>query len=327
MNTRINMQDVLTQKKMAVSGRINTLAAIVGADRIQLATVDCGDAGCWSGVVGIDIQQAAPVTVFLQDALLPPNPRWQFMERHQWRVRMARFKKVASECVIIPGDDLPPGTDLTESLGVTKYEKPIPASLAGDMVGAFPCVVPKTDETNFQAAPELVERMAVDPWYATEKADGSSCTVWNDDAGMHVCSRNWELREFTASGAGNVYWQAARQYGLDALPTGMALQFEVVGPSVQGNPMGLPMREARAFTLRDTARHMDLPMLALAQMCGQLGIPKAMTTEIGTGFRTPDQLRAMAQIRYANGKPGEGIVIRAMDSSWSFKVINLDYKD
>lgn len=28
-----------------------------------------------------------------------------------------------------------------------------------------------------------------------------------------------------------------------------------------------------------------------------------------------------------NGKPGEGIVIRAMDSSWSFKAINLNYKD
>jgi len=40
-----------------------------------------------------------------------------------------------------------------------------------------------------------------------------------------------------------------------------------------------------------------------------------------------EELRKLAEIRYPNGKPGEGIVIRAMDSSWSFKAINLLYKD
>jgi hypothetical protein len=35
----------------------------------------------------------------------------------------------------------------------------------------------------------------------------------------------------------------------------------------------------------------------------------------------------VAEIKCANGKPGEGIVIRANDSTWSFKVINLLYKE
>ena len=35
--------------------------------------------------------------------------------------------------------------------------------------------------------------------------------------------------------------------------------------------------------------------------------------------KTPEQ--------HGHAKPGEGIVIRAMDSSWSFKAINLNYKD
>lgn len=41
----------------------------------------------------------------------------------------------------------------------------------------------------------------------------------------------------------------------------------------------------------------------------------------------PEELRKLAEIRYANGKHGEGIVIRANDSGWSFKVINLLYRD
>jgi hypothetical protein len=40
-----------------------------------------------------------------------------------------------------------------------------------------------------------------------------------------------------------------------------------------------------------------------------------------------DELRKLAEIKYANGKHGEGIVVRAADQSWSFKVINLLYKD
>lgn len=317
----------MTTRKLAVAGQITQLQPITGADRIQLATVDCADAGCWMGVVGIDMVLNQPVMVFLQDALLPPDSRWAFMERHHWRVRMARFKKVPSECVILPGEALPLGTDLTAQLGVTKYEKPIPASMTGDMVGGFPDNISKTDETNFQAAPELVERMGLDAWYITEKADGTSCTVWNDAAGMHVCSRNWELKEFTATGAGNVYWRAARQYGLERLPQGYALQFEVVGPGVQGNPMGLASLEARAFNLKDTVHHVTAPHAQLEAVCTMLRIPMAKFIAAGTTARTPNELRALSQIRYANGKPGEGIVIRALDSSWSFKVINLDYKD
>lgn len=40
-----------------------------------------------------------------------------------------------------------------------------------------------------------------------------------------------------------------------------------------------------------------------------------------------DALRKLAEVKYPNGKHGEGIVIRALDSSWSFKTINLLYKD
>lgn len=313
---------------MAVVGRIVETAPIEGADRIQQAVVVCGAAGKWSGVVSKDMEVGQLATVFLQDAMLPPSDRWAFMEKHKWRVRMARFKGVPSECLILPGaPDMPPGTDMTEALGVTKYEKPIPASMSGDAFGGFPSFIPKTDEPNFQTVENWQTLLAGGGWYATEKADGTSCTAWVDDDGLHVCSRNWELKEFTVSGASNIYWRAARQYGLDRLPRGVALQFEVVGPGIQGNPMGLPAMEARAFSLYNTDTHRYEPVAELMFMCGELGIPMASVLPIETRAYTADELRKLAEIRYQNGKHGEGIVIRANDSSWSFKVINLLYKD
>lgn len=322
--------------KLAVVGKISELLSIEGADRIKQAKVVCGDAGKWSGVVGLDVEVGELVTVFLQDAVLPPHERWAFMEQRKWRVRMMRFKGVPSECLIIKGPSLDAnvGTDLTEVLGVKKHEKPVPIALAGEMVGAFPSFLPKTDEPNFQTL-DFAALMASGPWYATEKCDGTSCTAWVDEEGLHVASRNWELREFTESGAGNVYWKTARKYGLDRLTAGTALQFEICGPGIQKNPMGLKEIEARAFTVHDFIGHRcALPVQELIRTCDELEIPVARMVGVVNDNRTPqkqpitaDTLRLLADFEYPNGQPAEGVVIRAVDQSWSFKVINLDYND
>jgi len=309
--------------KLAVVGKITEVKPIDGADLIVQATVVCGDAGKWSGVVGKDTKEGDLVTVFLQDAVLPPNDRWAFMDKHKWRVRMARFKGVPSECLIVSGaPDLPPGTDLTGELGVKKHEKPLPSGMAGDMVGAFPSFLPKTDEPNFQTVD--FEQLMAQPFYVTEKADGSSCTAWVDEDGLHVASRNWELRETTATGAKNVYWVTARKYGLDNLPIGTAIQFEVVGPGVQGNPMGLSELEGRLFGafVRNGARwdRLGVPYFPAC-------MPHARRIIVEQRPHTAEELRAIAATKYPNGKHAEGVVIRAKDQSWSFKVINLSYKE
>lgn len=317
---------------LAVVGKIIELNAIAGADRIKHAVVVCGASGKWSGVVGLNHEVGELVTVFLQDALLPPgNERWAFMERFNWRVRMARFKGVASECVIIPGaPEMPPGADLGEALGVTKFYKPLPASLAGDAIGNFPSHIPKTDEPNFQTVPELVERIRTEPVVVTLKCDGSSCTAWNDEDGnLHVASRNLELREFNANGAGNSYWRAARKYDMSQIPTGCALQFEVVGPGIQSNPMGLKDVEGRAFTLHSFVHHQRQSYALLLAACQAIGIPMAgVISYMPHGeMISSEELRKLAEVKYPNGAHGEGVVIRARDSSFSLKVINLLYKD
>ena len=118
----------------------------------------------------------------------------------------------------------------------------------------------------------------------------------------------------------------AREYKLNLVDQGIALQFEIVGPGVQGNPMGLTKNEIRVFTAHQIRRG-RLAAIALIDLCDQHNLPIAKIIDHGRGTRTQDQLRKMAEIKYQNGSHGEGIVIRAIDSAWSFKVINLLYKD
>lgn len=315
--------------KIAVIGKIIMIEAIKDADRIKLATVVCGDAGRWSGVVGLNHEVGEVVTVFLQDAVLPPDDRWAFMEKHKWRVRMARFRDCPSECVIVKGaPDMPVGTDLAEVLGVTKYFKPLPESMNGEAVGNFPSFIPKTDEPNFQTVPELVEMMGKESWVATLKCDGSSCTAWNDDDGnLHVASRNLELREFNAKGASNSYWRVARKYDFSKLPKGMALQFEVCGPGIQGNPMGLKEIDGYGFTLYDYVNRKTRGSYKLAEVLAEIGMPMAPVILFANGDLSHDELRKLAEVKYPNGKHGEGIVIRGAGGGFSFKVINLLYRD
>lgn len=319
--------------KLAVIGAVSAIKPIDGADRIQQAAVDCGDEGVWSGVVTKDIKEGDKVVVFLQDAILPANERWAFMEKSKWRVRMARFKGVPSECLIVPANPLEKGMivglDVTEFLGVTKYEKPVPAAIAGDVKGNFPSFIPKTNEENFQRLRDLDVIMDGWDWVASLKYDGTSCTVWNDAEGMHVCSRNLELKEFSESGAGNVYWKAARKYGLERLPEKFALQFEIIGPGIQGNPLGLDDIQIAAFTLHDIERRERCHFGLLVGICQELGIPMAGVVGAGSGALTAEQIRSLASnvVYSPSGKPAEGVVIRSINSNWSFKAISLEYKD
>lgn len=314
------------QPVVATVGYVVDLNPIAGADRIQLATVDCGDQGTWNGVVTLDINAGDKVLVLLQDAVLPQdNDRWAFMSKHKWRVRMARFKGVPSECVILPATDaetlLEPGADCGSFLGITKYTKALPPSMVGKARGYLPEFLVKTDEVNFQKVRDRDERMA-GAWEASIKYDGMSGTSFVRDGVLRVCSRNLEVED-----DGNVYFQVAHKYQLQRVPEGLALQFEVVGPGIQGNPLDLVEPEIRAFTLFDITNRCKAPGAQLDRLCSDLGIPRAKVVYRGHGAVAADDLRKMAEVKYPNGNHAEGIVIRTECHQHSMKVINLLYKE
>jgi RNA ligase (TIGR02306 family) len=324
---------------VAYVGTIWYVTPIENADRIEKAVVSCGPGGRWAGVVKKgEFSPGDLVEVYLQDALLPKTERFAFMEPRGHRVRMARLRGAPSECLIMPltveGSE---GDDISEAVGATKYEKQIPASMSGQTAGAFPSFIPKTDEVRFQIVRDLVAAMSgmmdgQHKWIATEKADGTSCTAYLKDGHFGACSRNWELKD-----GDNIYWQMVRKYGiqdvLENLGVNAALQFEIVGPGIQKNPMGLKENEIRLFDFY------NIDAGEYASGWRSLGVLDAIPiAPIVYASYEPipddDELRAIASGNYANGKPREGIVVRILPEPplfeglrMSFKVFNLDYDE
>ena len=324
---------------MAYIGKILQLSDIPDADFILRADVVCGRGGKWSGVIRKgDAEEGDSVVVFMPDAIVPSDvPELAFMEKHKYRVRPMRLRGCPSEVLIMPVEamniEAEIGTDVTDLLGVLKYEKEIPLSLSGIMAGAFPSFIPKTDEPNFQAVPEMREALVGKECVITAKVDGSSQTFYHRDGHFGGCSRNWELRDTPAAAV----WVIAHRYEIMDILAGMgnfAVQWEAVGPKIQGNPLELSQVEPRVFDVWDIDGQKHLDFQDTGGVALDLGLPTVQLDLMGTyrGY-TDDNLRKLAEGTYESGRQREGIVVRPVremrvqGERLSFKVKNLLYRE
>lgn len=324
---------------LAYVGRVEQLEPIPNADRIELATVVCGEGGKWCGVVPKgEYIPGSPCVAILQDAIVPASLGLDFLARTNNRVKMARFRGAPSECVITPTEigtysfeNFKIGHDVTDVLEITKYVKELPASLNGVAIGQFPSFLRKTDEPNFQTSPRLIQALRGKPWVATVKCDGSSVTYYKLNGHFGVCSRNLELVESDCAA-----WKLAKKYQLpEKLPEGFAIQAEMVGPGIQANPLDLPEVDIRVFNVFDIQRAAYLDHFVAVAATRGFDVPFVETAGFGMDFNFDfDGLRALsAGVYEGTKKQREGIVIRPTTEEFvgqvrlSFKVLNLLYKD
>ena len=313
-------------------GKILSLDKIENADFIVSATVVCGAGGKWQGIVrAADFTVANLCTVFLPDSLIPPRDDMLFMKDSGWRVKMRRFRGAPSEVVITRAEswycvqDL--GRDVTDTFGVTKYNKPVPACLNGDALGHFPNFIPKTDEPNYQRERDLVDRLVGKPYYVSEKCDGSSTTAYRWNGIFGLCSRNLELKRNEDNG----YWKVAIKYNLEeTLPEGIALQWETCGPGIQSNPQGLKELDGFAFSAYNIAECRYLDYAEFNDLTISIGFPTCRTLKQGLLF-SKEYIETLGEGCYSNEKTREGVVVRSQENVLhnkpiSFKVINLDYE-
>ncbi len=164
--------------------------------------------------------------------------------------------------------DLVDGADLTEILGVTLYQPPIAACLAGDVVGVFPRFIPKTDQERIQNHRWILDELRDEEWVVTEKIDGSSCTMFMRDGEFGVCSRNYQLKPSDH----NAFWIAARKYRVEEKLQGMnwAIQGELIGPKIQGNRYGLSDYQWRVFDVYHIDQGEYLDPVSLIDFCKSL---------------------------------------------------------
>lgn len=310
-------------KEVVYIGKIINIESIVGADSIELTTVICGTGGRWKGITTKGkMSLGQKVLVYLQDALLPPSDVYPFMEKYGWRVRILKMRGCPSECLILETDiDLPVGTPVTEMVGASKFEKPIKDM---SIAGPFPYFIPKTDEPNFQTAGDMVNELYGKPYVVTLKMDGTSCTAYMLNGELHVCSRNYEIKD-----TGNDYWKIAKSFNL---LEGYAVQFEVYGEGWNGNPTGIKGIKGEVFNVYDIAARKYLGAFEAYNFCVSMKIPFVQFIETGDCFDYDEAgLRELSEQKYKSGKDAEGVVIRPQQEMelngqrLSFKVINGKY--
>jgi hypothetical protein len=229
--------------------------------------------------------------------------------------------------VISPSDmiELVVGNDLTEVLGIIKYEPPIPAELSGKVKGFFPSIIRKTDEERIQNLASEYEEMKKHTYYVTEKLDGSSATFYYNNGEFSVCSRNLELLETE----GNTFWKVARELDLEnklsKLKINLSIQGELIGEGIQGNPYKIKGQTVRFFNIFDIDEQEYYGLSNFSQTLDVLELESVPV--IDREFLLPESIDEL--LAYSDKKSElntsfdrEGVVIRSLDRKISFKVIS-----
>lgn len=293
--------------------------------------------------------------VFIEiDSIVPENnPYFEFMRRQKFRIWNAKFKGAPSSGLVCPLSILPsrqftyeegyifnePGVDVTELLGITKYERPLDFTACGDAVGNFPTnLISISDEDNMLShAKALIELDGRDV-YISQKVDGSSTTFIFNNGEFRACSRRLELKEGTG-----FPWKAVEKYDIKnklmSLGKNIVIQAESIGPKLNGNTMELKETEIKVFRIKDLDTRQIVGLTDLMNWCVLLNLPVVdiiETFKFDKEIHTVEYFRNLAdsQIWKTNGKPGEGIVIApiipfhstVLNKEFSLKLINQNYK-
>jgi RNA ligase (TIGR02306 family) len=336
-------------RKIATIRKIDSLRPIEGADAIECAIV-----GGWTVVVKKGEYTAGDLAVYCEiDSFIPtaiapfltkPGQYAKTFEGVEGeRLRTMKLRGQLSQGLLLPFDVLRNAVvilavddDVSEFLGITKYEAPIPAALAGEVKGMFPSVIPKTDQERVQnLKAELAEWFAEDlHWEVTEKLEGSSMTVYCIDGEVGVCSRNLDLKR----NPDNSLWRAAIKYDLEEkLKSGgrnLAVQGELVGNGIQGNIYQMRDQDFLVYDIYDIDAGCYLTPFSRAAFVAEHKLNHCPILAYSAGLTDTLGITNMEQVlKFAEGKSvmgmigceREGLVFKCHERSVSFKSISNKY--
>ena len=330
-------------RKLATIRKIDELNPIEGADAIECAVV-----GGWKVVAQKGLYKVGDLAVYFEiDSWIPTKlapflskgkePR-EFEGVKGERLRTIKLRGQLSQGLLIPLDEAIPettsfveGDDITEYLGIKKWEKPINAQLAGVCKGNFPSLIPKTDQERVQNLKKEIAAAQGQVFEVTEKMEGSSMTCYLIEGEFGVCSRNMDLKETE----GNAFWAVARrsiveekmrnQFGL----ADFALQGELIGPGIQGNIYKLTETMFLVFDIYDIRGGKYVDPATRQAMVKEMGL--AHVPVIWHNYELNCDVEAL--LAQAEGSASwlnreqerEGIVFKQVDGGMSFKAISNKY--
>ena len=327
-------------RKLASIQSVISVEPIEGADKIELAHV-LG----WQCVVNKGQMRPGDKAVYFEiDSFLPFRAEFEFLRASSYRktdlmgegfrLRTMKFRGQVSQGLLLPitafseiAADIEIGTDVSELLGVKKWEIEEAASSGGTIIGTLPMDVPKTDETRVQADPELIGEFAGLEYYISTKMDGSSHSVSVDADGFHVTGHNYEYKDDGTSGfyelvkRDDIENRVRNYFEKNALQL-LTIQGEFCAPGIQKNRLRLTRPEWYVFTVRVNGKRVGLRKMQ--EICSELGLNMVPVEEVGTDlpskYPTVDALLARADGEYPNGGRKEGIVIRPVEPVFSKRI-------
>lgn len=334
-------------RKLATVRRIDEIHPIPDADAIECAVI-----GGWSVVVKRGEYGAGDIAVYCEIDSWIPHELAPFLSKGQEpreyegikgeRLRTVKLRGQVSQGLLLPftasmAIKLGAGsgarfsdyidTDVSELLGIVKFEPPIPAQLAGEVKGLFPSFISKTDQERVQNLSAEFAQWQTEGavWEITEKLDGSSMTAYIYNGEFGVCSRNLELKRNES----NSLWRAAIAQKLEevliANGRNLALQGELIGEGIQSNPYKLKGQKFFLFDIYDIDRgryflpperaqfRMTFPDIATVPLIIETFLPSSITETLNWA-EGKSVLNATTE--------REGFVFKRLDANASFKAIS-----
>ena len=337
----------MSDRKLATIRRIENIKPIDGADKICAYGI-----GGWWVVDQIDRYNIGDLAVYFEIDSWIPHALAPFLSRGNEprefegvkgeRLRTIKLLGQISQGLLLPlsifsdyplSVNLAEGSDCTELLGVLKYEKPLPAQLAGVAKGNFPGFIRKTDQERIQ---NLTKDLSVwsqnlELFEVSEKLDGSSMTVFfnsglDEQDGFGVCSRNLQLKY----SEGNSFWEQAVRYDIEtklrSAGLDIAIQGELCGENIQGNKYKLTGRDFFVFDVFDIRTGSYYSSEKRRDLCAHLGLKEVpILAVISLANYNVDSI-----LRLAEGKSElndkterEGLVFKSIaNPDISFKAIS-----
>lgn len=334
-------------RKLATIRKIDAIDPIDGAAAIECATV-----GGWKVVVKKGEYQPGDTAIYCEiDSWIPyelapflckgKEPK-EYNGVKGERLRTVRIRGQLSQGLLLKANgDFPEGTDMTEALGIQKWERPIPTQLSGQIKGNFPTVIPKTDQERAQNLVKeiIAAREAGLKFDIEEKLEGSSMTCYIIDGAFGVCSRNFDLKRDEK----NTFWATAIAEDIEAKMRAVsetsgnwnfAIQGELIGPGIQGNIYGLSKCEFHVFDVYDITKGKYLSPFnrrCLIERMGLKHVPVLNATvslQETLGITDIPQLLKFAEGKTVVGTTGcerEGVVFKEVNGGMTFKVISNKY--
>jgi RNA ligase (TIGR02306 family) len=343
-------------RKLASVQTVNAVEPIANADAIEKVRV----LGWWVVVKKGEHRPGDKVVYCEIDSLLPERPEFEFLRASSFRpartdpeggvtlpagfrIKTVKLRGQVSQGICFPLSILPggapaeEGADVSELLGVRKWEPPLPVGMGGKVKGGFPGFLPKTDETRVQVLEPVLERHRGKTFYVTEKLDGTSFTAFFRQGEFGICSRNLWMDEADET---NILVRVARGLKLEEkmraarerLGFDLAVQAEVIGPGIQKNKYGLKAVALRVFNVLNVNAYRLLDHGAMLEVLAGLGLEPV--PQLGTVVlnHTVDELVAFSEGASVLNPQAqrEGVVLRPpveehdedVGGRLSFKVIN-----